>query len=62
MGTMSMEARPATGRVALLIGTRKGAFILRGDPSRRGWKLSGPTFLGSSVHHMVMDPRDGGPS
>src|SRR5262249_28827549 len=45
--------------VALLIGTRKGAFILRGEPSRRNWKLVGPIFLGNIVHHMVYDPRDG---
>ena len=49
---------PATGSVALLIGTRKGAFILRGDPTRRTWKLSAPMFLGHIVHHMVLDPRD----
>jgi hypothetical protein len=36
----------ATGSVALLIGTRKVAFILRGDPTRRTWKLSAPMFLG----------------
>jgi len=28
-------------------GTRKGAFILRGDKTRRSWKLNGPIFLGS---------------
>ena len=32
--------RPATGPVALLIGTRKGAFVLRGDRTRRTWNLS----------------------
>jgi hypothetical protein len=45
--------------VALLIGTRKGAFIMRGDRSRRTWKLSSPLFLGHIVHHLVLDPRDG---
>jgi hypothetical protein len=48
----------ATGSVALLIGTRKGAFISRGDPTRRMWKLSAPMFLGHIVHHVVLDPRD----
>jgi len=43
----------------VLIGTRKGAFILRGDKTRRMWKLSMPMFLGHIVHHMVSDPRDG---
>src|SRR6266550_435338 len=44
--------------VGLLIATRKGAFILRGDANRRGWKLSEPLFLGHVIHHMVQDPRD----
>src|SRR3970040_1114765 len=50
--------KPARGTVAALIGTRKGAFILRGDRARRNWKLSMPMFLGHIVHHMVLDPRD----
>ena len=44
--------------MALLIGTRKGAFVLRGDRTRRTWKLSAPMFLGHIVHHVVLDPRD----
>jgi hypothetical protein len=51
--------KPATGSVALLIGTRKGAFILRSDRSRRTWKLTEPIFLGHIVHHLMLDPRDG---
>jgi photosystem II stability/assembly factor-like uncharacterized protein len=50
--------KSATGSLALLVGTRKGAFILRGDKSRRAWKLAGPIHLGGIVHHMVMDSRD----
>jgi photosystem II stability/assembly factor-like uncharacterized protein len=52
------KPRVATGAVALLVGTRKGAFILRGDRSRRTWKLSAPIFLGHIIHHVVCDPRD----
>lgn len=44
--------------VMLLIGTRKGAFFLRSDRSRRAWKISGPFLLGNTVHHIVFDPRD----
>jgi len=51
--------KPATGPVAVLIGTRKGAFILRGDKTRRSWKLSEPMFLGHIAHHLAHDPRDG---
>lgn len=54
----SVSPQPATGPVMVLIGTRKGAFILRGDRSRRTWKLSPPLFLGQIVHHLVLDPRD----
>ncbi len=43
---------------ALLIATRKGAFILRSDMARRAWKLAVPLQLGSIVNHIVLDPRD----
>lgn len=42
----------------LLIGTRKGAWILRSE-DRSDWSLEGPIFLGQIVHHLVLDPRDG---
>ena len=35
--------------VTLLIGTRKGAFTLKSDRTRRTWKVSRPIFLGQ--HH-----------
>ncbi len=43
--------------LALLVGTRKGAFILRSESGRRRWRLDAPQFLGHIVHHMVQDPR-----
>src|SRR5262249_24065539 len=52
------KAAHASGAVGLLIGTRKGAFILRGDGGRRSWKLATPLFLGHIVHHAVQDPRN----
>ena len=33
--------------------------MLSSDSARRAWKLDGPHFLGESVHHAVLDPRDG---
>lgn len=45
-------------RVTLLIGTRKGAFMLRSNADRSAWELSEPLMLGFIVHHMVADPRD----
>jgi hypothetical protein len=56
-----MEANERTVRpddVLVLVGTRKGAFALRRDDNR--WRVEGPHFLGSIVHHFVLDPREGG--
>ena len=58
MKSSAVSPKPAAGPVVLLIGTRKGAFILRSDRARRTWKLSAPMFLGNIVHHVVLDPRD----
>lgn len=48
----------AADRVTLLVGTRKGAWILRSDPARDRWDIDGPHFLGHIVNHLVADPRD----
>jgi photosystem II stability/assembly factor-like uncharacterized protein len=48
-----------TGRVVLLIGTRKGVFLLHADETRSRWTLDGPHFLGHLAYHVVLDPRDG---
>lgn len=42
----------------LLIGTRKGAWVLSGDSAREKWELTGPEFLGHIINHWVADPRD----
>jgi hypothetical protein len=43
----------------ILVGTRKGLFLLSGDESRGKWKLDGPLLTGWSIFHAVLDPRDG---
>ena len=53
------RGRRATGRVALLVATRKGVFVLRSDGARSTWAIEGPHFLGHIAHHAVLDPRDG---
>ena len=45
----------------LLIGTRKGAWLLASDAGRKAWATAGPMFLGHILQHVVLDPRDGGP-
>jgi photosystem II stability/assembly factor-like uncharacterized protein len=42
----------------LLVGTRKGAWLLASDRDRRSWAISGPLFLGHIVQHVMLDPRD----
>ncbi len=42
----------------LLVGTRKGAWVLEGDAERSTWTTHGPMFLGHIAHHLVLDPRD----
>ena len=44
--------------VLVLIGTRKGAFILRSDNNRESWELSEPMFKGWNVMHITFDPRN----
>ena len=46
-------------RMLLLVGTRKGAFILEGDPKRRDWQLRGPLAEGWPIHDIALDPSTG---
>jgi photosystem II stability/assembly factor-like uncharacterized protein len=52
-------AKKRKSEVNVLLGTRKGAFILQSDARRRTWKMRGPFLKGSSVFHLVFDKRDG---
>ncbi len=47
-----------TDSVALLVATKKGAFILNSDNKRRKWEIKGPIFLGHIAHHLMLDSRD----
>jgi photosystem II stability/assembly factor-like uncharacterized protein len=44
--------------LAILVGTRKGAFLLVADKARSKWRAEGPHFFGQIVNHVVLDPRD----
>jgi photosystem II stability/assembly factor-like uncharacterized protein len=51
----------ATGKsLSLLIGTRKGAFTLSSDNTRKNWSLSEPLFLGHVIYHFVSDGNGAG--
>jgi photosystem II stability/assembly factor-like uncharacterized protein len=45
-------------RVRLLVGTRKGAFVLTADGTRRAWDIAGPFFAGWEVFHLKGSPVD----
>jgi photosystem II stability/assembly factor-like uncharacterized protein len=45
-------------RIRLLVGTRKGAFVLTADGTRRDWKISGPHFAGWELYHLKASPVD----
>ena len=38
--------------VRVLVGTRKGAFILTSDEKRQEWDISGPHFAGWEIYHL----------
>ncbi len=44
--------------VRVLVGTRKGAFILTSDAKRERWDVSGPHFAGWEIHHVKGSPAD----
>ena len=45
-------------KVRVLVGTRKGAFILTADGARKRWKVSGPHFAGWEIYHVKGSPVD----
>lgn len=44
--------------VRVLVGTRKGAFVLTADGARRDWHVSGPHFAGWEIYHVNGSPAD----
>jgi hypothetical protein len=44
--------------VRLLVGTRKGAFVLSSDGKREKWDVSGPHFAGWEIYHLKGSPAD----
>ncbi|MGA7244440.1 MAG: exo-alpha-sialidase [Terracidiphilus sp.] len=45
-------------KVRVLVGTKKGAFILTSDAKRDNWEVSGPFFAGWEIYHMKGSPVD----
>src|SRR5512142_3092265 len=46
-------------RVLLLVGTKKGAFVLESDADRREWSSRGPLCEGWPIHDLIVEPGSG---
>jgi photosystem II stability/assembly factor-like uncharacterized protein len=44
--------------VRVLVGTRKGAFVLTSDEKRQKWEIGGPHFAGWEMYHLKGSPAD----
>jgi serine/threonine protein kinase len=53
------HAQVRKGDFLLLVGTIKGAFILRSNPQRSRWEVGGPYFHGHAVYALAYDSRAG---
>jgi BNR/Asp-box repeat len=53
--------RAKSGDAVLMVGTTKGAFLLRSEAARKSWEMDGPHFPGEEVYAMAMDQRGGTP-
>jgi len=45
-------------KVRVLVGTKKGAFILESDGKRENWTVNGPHFAGFELYHLKGSPVD----
>jgi photosystem II stability/assembly factor-like uncharacterized protein len=54
----ALEGKKEMAGVRVLVGTRKGAFILTSDGKREQWKVSGPHFPGWEMYHLKGSPVD----
>ena len=43
-------------KVRVLVGTRKGAFVLSSDAARKQWSVAGPHFGGWEIYHLKGSP------
>jgi photosystem II stability/assembly factor-like uncharacterized protein len=45
-------------KVRVLVGTRKGAFLMTSDGKREKWEIDGPHFAGWEIYHLKGSPAD----
>jgi hypothetical protein len=57
-GNRFQPREESMSNVRVLVGTRKGAFILTSDGKREKWDVSGPHFAGWEMYHVKGSPAD----
>jgi len=55
---LKLDTEERMSGVRVLVGTRKGAFILTSDGKRERWDISGPHFGGWEMYHLKGSPVD----
>ena len=50
----------AEAKVRVLVGTRKGTYVVEGDRGRKRWKVGPVAHAGDEIYHVVADPRHPG--
>jgi hypothetical protein len=51
---------PKDSKVRILVGTRKGSYIVEGGRQRKKWTVKANGHAGSEIYHVVADPRHPG--
>src|SRR5207253_1038158 len=57
-GSFKTDKEGSMSGVRLLVGTRKGAFVLTSDGTRDDWNVEGPLFTGWEIYHLNGSPAD----
>src|SRR5262252_8868112 len=55
---IAKKRKKSGSAVRLLVGTRKGAFIITSDGARKQWHIDGPHFAGWEMYHLKGSPAD----
>lgn len=55
--THARNGAGSEGDTVVLVGTSKGAFLVRSDASREDWRIEGPHLRGQTVYAMAYDGR-----
>jgi len=45
-------------KIRVLVGTKKGAFVITSDGARKNWEINGPHFAGWEIYHLKGSPAD----